>query len=360
MPDLADLEARIVALAADADALFQRGEAATRQAAVDPVLRELGWDTSRLDEVDPEYSDRSGGKVDYGLRHGSRVLAFVEAKAAGTKLDTQQEQLLRYVFGEGVTLAALTDGLEWWLYLPMAPGRGWEQRRFARIDFRKQDAASAAAALHRFLNRDDSVSGVALREAEHELERQERAVRVRAELREGWQQVLGEPRQGIRELLARTVDELSAADLAAFLTEVLEGSAPQVVQPPVQRVPPEDGSGPTLFPPDADFTGRRPAAFWVGDNRYQATRWNELLRGTCEQLAQRAGPAFRKHVAHLKGRKRPYFTPSAADLREALSIPGTDLYVEGHFSANDCVRLARRVVEAVRGTDDSFRIELAE
>ena len=43
-----------------------------------------------------------------------------------------------------------------------------------------------------------------------------------------------------------------------------------------------------------------------------------------------------------------------------LQVPGADLYAEGNFSANDCVRLARRVLIAVRGSDDGFDIELAE
>ena len=160
MPNTADLEALIVRLANDAEALLQRGEAATRQAAVDPILRELGWDTSNLDEVDPEYSIRSGGKVDYSLRHGSRDLVLVEAKSAGTAFGEREEsQLLRYAFGIGVKLAVLTDGLVWWLYLPMVPERTWEQRRFARIDFRDWRAADAASLLYRFLNRDATVDG---------------------------------------------------------------------------------------------------------------------------------------------------------------------------------------------------------
>ena len=34
-----------------------------------------------------------------------------------------------------------------------------------------------------------------------------------------------------------------------------------------------------------DFSGRRPRAFWLHDNRHDATRWNEAPRGTCDKLA---------------------------------------------------------------------------
>ena len=75
MPDLTRLETLIARLAKD-DTLRRRGEEATRQAAVNPVLRALGWDTENLDEVDPEYSDRSGGRVDYCLRDGGAISSW--------------------------------------------------------------------------------------------------------------------------------------------------------------------------------------------------------------------------------------------------------------------------------------------
>ena len=42
-------------------------EAATKQAVVLPLLRILGWDTSNVDEVYPEYSVEKK-RVDYALR----------------------------------------------------------------------------------------------------------------------------------------------------------------------------------------------------------------------------------------------------------------------------------------------------
>ena len=47
MPDLTRLEALIERLAKD-DTLRHRGEEATRQAAVNPVLRALEWDTGNF------------------------------------------------------------------------------------------------------------------------------------------------------------------------------------------------------------------------------------------------------------------------------------------------------------------------
>ena len=70
-------------------------------------------------------------------------------------------------------LAVLTDGLVWWLYLPMAGG-SWEQRRFFRTNLREQHSGDAAAAIYRFLNREGLIGGEALEEAKREFKSQER------------------------------------------------------------------------------------------------------------------------------------------------------------------------------------------
>ena len=170
MLDLSNFEELIVRLAAID--FSQSSEQATREMAVNPVIGALGWDTFNPDEVSREHSVL-GGRVDYCLRGQMRNVVLIEVKRAGTDLGEHQEQLLRYAFDEGVPLAALTDGLVWWLYLPMAGGR-WEQRRFSRTNLRAQRAATATSALHRFLNRDGLIGGEALEEAKREFESQER------------------------------------------------------------------------------------------------------------------------------------------------------------------------------------------
>ena len=85
-----------------------------------------------------------------------------------------------------------------------------------------------------------------------------------------------------------------------------------------------------------------------------------MLVGLSEQLASKGVGAFEGSVLPLKGRKRAYFSRQPADLFAPQKIAGSALYVEGNLSANDCVRLAHRVVDAVRGSADGFDIELAE
>ena len=220
MPDLPDLEALIARLAAID--FSQTNEQATREMAVNPVIGALGWDTFNPGEVAREHPVR-GGKVDYCLRGLRGALVLIEVKRTGTDLSEHQEQLLGYAFREGVPLAALTDGLIWWLYLPTAGG-SWEQRRFYRMDFHEQDAADATSAMHRFLGREGLVGGTALNEARREFESQERDRRVRATLQEAWRQVLCDPESLLPELLAEKVKDISGyLPDRETVTEFLQG-----------------------------------------------------------------------------------------------------------------------------------------
>ena len=143
---------------ADSSALFANEES-TKFGVVQPVLSFLGWNNSR--EVRPEFPVGSD-RVDYCLMSGARRI-FIEAKVAGRNLNGHQEQLLDYAFRYGVELAALTTGLEWWLYLPLKRG-AWQERRFAVIDVQKED--DAANRLATFLSRAAILDGSAFQAAE--------------------------------------------------------------------------------------------------------------------------------------------------------------------------------------------------
>ena len=226
LPDLSALQALIAkVIAID---LSSQSEQATREIVVNRIIENLGWDTLNPDEVAREHSVL-GGKVDYCLRgpKPKRDLVLIEVKRVDTDLSEHQEQLLRYAFDAGAPLAVLTDGLLWWLYLPMAD-TSWEQRRFFSINFREQGATEAAPAIYRFLNRHGVIDGTCQEEAQREFQDQERDRRVRAALQEAWQRMLGDPQGLLRDLLAETVQEISGdvpdeEEIAEFLEDVSGG-----------------------------------------------------------------------------------------------------------------------------------------
>ena len=369
MPDLSELEALIARLAAID--FSQTSEQATREMAVNPVIDALGWDTFNPAEVAREYPVR-GGKVDYCLRGPRGVRVLIEVKRTGTELGGHQEQLLRYAFEEGVPLAALTDGLVWWLYLPTAGG-SWEQRRFARLGFGEEDAAHAASALHRFLSREGLVRGTALDAARRAFESQERERRVRGALQDAWELMIGDPQGLLRDLLAETVEELSGyRPDQGTVTEFLQGVSgtgstripprpdPDPQPAPDVDAPNGDSRRPVHTSEEESYSGHRPVAFWLDDSRYEATRWTEAVRGLCDQLAKVAGSDFDEQVVPLKSRSgRLYFSEEPDRLLRPMRLHHSRLYVSGFSDANNSVRVARRVLIAVRGSDDGFRVELA-
>ena len=359
-----DLEALIPGLTGNEK--LGQSEAATRLWALDPVLEALGWRLRDPDQVEPEYSVR-GGSVDYCLRGNRRNLVLIEAKRAGTDLTGHQEQILRYAFNEGTPLAALTDGLVWWLYLPRASGN-WEQRRFLSLDFRQLEAVRAAADLRRFLGRDAVVSGGALEAAQREFDSQDLERRVGAALQVAWKQVLSDPDGLLIDLVADAVkDEVGDHPGRETVRQFLLG---RLRQEPVAPEPPRrrrrrTGSGGGARPTaaaDADYTGKRPAAFLLNGVRHEATRWRAVLAGTCELLVQEAGlRRFTQAVEPIRGKRRVLFSADRSQLHTPTEIAEGRFFVEGNVSAAAAVRRAREVLIAVRGPHgaEGFAIEPA-
>ena len=96
---------------------LSQSEALTRYALIDPLLRELGWDTADPDLVTPEHRV-GGGRADYALLGENGVTrAFIEAKRLGEPLETQTagpiEQVFTYALTQQVKFAGLTDGNRW-------------------------------------------------------------------------------------------------------------------------------------------------------------------------------------------------------------------------------------------------------
>jgi len=86
-------------------------------------LRDLSWDPFGQEVLweHPVGGKKSKGRADIALRADGRIWALIEAKAPPANLSDHVEQVLGYAFYEGVDICALSDGLQWWLYLPREP-----------------------------------------------------------------------------------------------------------------------------------------------------------------------------------------------------------------------------------------------
>ncbi len=96
-------------------AALRQSEALTRYALIDPLLRELGWDTEDPALVMPEY--RLGrGYADYALLKDGKPMIMVEAKKLGTPLQDAASQGIGYCIEDGIAYFAVTDGRQWEIY----------------------------------------------------------------------------------------------------------------------------------------------------------------------------------------------------------------------------------------------------
>ena len=125
-------------------AALRQSEALTRYALIDPLLRELGWDTGNPDEVRPEYQSGSGS-ADYALlRADVRPIIMIEAKRLDTPLrDNVLAQGIQYCLMQGTPYFAVTDGRRWEIYEThrAAP---IDEKRVAGFDLSHQSVSETA------------------------------------------------------------------------------------------------------------------------------------------------------------------------------------------------------------------------
>ena len=144
----------------------------TRYALIDPIINELGWNTSDPKECHPEYwrfGDKSAsgraGRADYGLFATPDLKAIgdgsvppdviIEAKALFVGLEPHVGQLEEYVKAEPLKtngVAVLTNGREWWLY-DLSRGGPFHRKKVGTVNALEGSLRDAARNLNEWLDR---------------------------------------------------------------------------------------------------------------------------------------------------------------------------------------------------------------
>ena len=110
---------------AHGDALRQ-SEALTRYALIDPMLRELGWDTEDPAQVVPEYRVPNNQMADYVLLANGAPVIVVESKKLDEPLRGSKalDQGILYCAHTRSGYFLLTDGSRWEHTKPATPCLG--------------------------------------------------------------------------------------------------------------------------------------------------------------------------------------------------------------------------------------------
>jgi hypothetical protein len=344
-------------------------EASTKQQIVGKILHLLGWDTWNAREVWPEYGVATR-RVDYCLKIGTESAVFIEVKQTGTDLEAHQKQLLDYSFEEGVDLAVLTNGLTWWLYLPMRKGSKWEQRRFFAVDIALQEPQVVASRFIEFLSKASVASGVAAQAASSMYEGNRKALALQNALPEAWNKLVGEPDAILVDRLCQIAESLCGfraepADITSFLASrrssliLHPATAPfrhhaLPARQPDDPPPTAPAPGPILH---GGYTGKKPQAFIFKGARHEVQTWREVLLGLCTALYAEHSSSFESTVLPLRGKYRQYFSRDPKEVAAAIRIANTSVFAMTNLNAEGIVKRCEELVQAFGHPASDFRVE---
>ena len=209
-------------------------ETAVRSGIIDPLLKELGWPTSKTQVVFPEYTVERG-KVDYALCHPPATpRIFIEAKQVG-KLDGAERQLFEYAVHQGVRVAILTDGQKWSFFYP--PGEGtYEERKVVELDLITGDSEESANLLNRYLSYESVQKGEAFTAIEEDYWNFSRQRELAQRLPEVWHKILQEKNQVLLQTVINGTKEVcryipTEEEVLTFLQSLTAGPQENFVPP---------------------------------------------------------------------------------------------------------------------------------
>lgn len=319
------IEQRVTRIKNDIVSFRDLDESSIKQAVVLNLLSLAGWNPFDPSELVPEYTV-GNRRVDFALNPNSTNTVFIEVKRPGANLAYHSQQLLEYCFQEGVKLSVLTNGLSWWLYLPLQGG-SWQQRRFLTIDLESQEAEIVHQQFAKYLAKENVSNGKAVSDAEDLVESQRRAEIASATIIQAWNQIIGTPDEILVDLISETAEHITGFKLDAELVkeflsrrvhtlsnEVNENPRP-VTDPeplikPIQPVS-RDRTLPIILVPQnsTDFKAvllQRKEA-WIettyNDGRKEVKRWDaSRMRPSSDVIRNlRSRPEYRQGAWQRKG-----------------------------------------------------------
>ncbi len=267
------------------------GENAIKQGAILPLLKRVGWDTEDITEVKPEHPTDKG-LVDYALRIDDTNRVFVEAKAGGVDLNFWEKQIEGYCRAGKPSLAVLTNGGHWWVYLPPTPtakrGKKAELRRFIEFDIIADEPAEVERDFRQFLGRENLSSSQAvsktLKGAETLYKEKQSELAVMKGLADAFNALASERKIKIEVLKLLTQE--SGIDPNDRLIEkfLREGGIDKLISPIPVKAKPLKPVGFSL-----SLGGEPPI------HRCVKKSWKDLLTSVCLLMTQRHPEDFRHH-----------------------------------------------------------------
>jgi predicted type IV restriction endonuclease len=183
-----------------------RNETDVREAIVNRILNDLGWDVYNPDLVRREFTVEKR-RVDYALfTSPNSPSVFVEVKAPNSAGEGDR-QLFEYAFHQGAPFAILVDGREWSFFLPGEQGT-YAERRVHKLDLLERDPADSAGIFERYLRFERVKSGLAIQDARTDYQSAARDREGQAAIPKAWFDLVSEPDELLIDLIAEKVVSL--------------------------------------------------------------------------------------------------------------------------------------------------------
>lgn len=358
-------------------------EQETKEWFISPIIRALGWvGPRRLASENRPAQERT--RMDYSLLGPRRKpLALIEAKASRRTLgDDDVTQMLNYDFHqEGVDICVLTNGVEWWLYLPREKGEPAD-RRFAVLDLRDNTIEAHVEILESCL----SFEAITTKTAEHRAKKLLQALRDERRLREeiprAWHRILEGPHDLLLELVKEEVEEaIGLRPSDKLVADVLRKVRSSDINVPTRSSPntrsdtrtacrQQRESVPRVVSPSPDSRAPRtrgrssrrnadPQGYRLWGKTYRFASWARLWLDVAEAVYARYPDDFfsRAFASDLmRGRQRSYISDSQDGLFSPRQIGNSPYFVEVNFSQNDLRRRVRDLLSIFGHDADDLEI----
>ena len=191
----------------------EANEANTTNSLVRPILEALGWNTTDTTQYRQEHRvDKRSGFVDISLAPPKSTReVFIEVKSQDKKIDHYLTQAKIYSFHGGVKIITLTNGIDWWFYLPFYDkGKediSFEERRFATLNIKNDLIEDLIEEFNTYLsfNALNSYDKV-LQSATKALDARRKINELTKKLPENWQKLLNNPPSELINLIKKDVN----------------------------------------------------------------------------------------------------------------------------------------------------------
>lgn len=339
-------------------------EAAVREAAVLPILAEIGWEIFDPDIVAREYP-LGKGRVDYALSPRNGVPSvIIEVKRDLTTSDSADQQLFQYAFHAGVPLAVLTDGREWAFYLPSGQG-SYAERRFYKLDLSERTEIESLQRLRRYIGFEAVGSGAFRRSAEDDYQ-QLRDSRMAIEvLPAAWKSIVQDRESLLFEMIAEKAEDLCGVRPPAeaieefLLSEVgdfRQGSAVPMpcryVRKPRESVAPFAGPASAPDLPTRAERRRGPTTYSYQGQDVVAPNAITATISLINQIEHEHPGSIAKAAPRVAGRRRRYLSNAPellydrAELVEFARLLENGWFIDTNISNGTKIEIVRAVADA--------------